>query len=795
MKNIYWAVILTLFLSKSFGQSKSSTPTGIKSEILDTTIEIEFVSPTIVRVLKYPKKTDFSKTSLSVIKKPEKVKLKVKENENFYILSSSQLVVRIAREDATVSFHDLKNMPLFTEKKKGFDFSEINDAGEKTFKVSQSFQLDDEEAIYGLGILQTRKMSQRNQKIVMVQNNTQDFVPFFQSVKGYGVYWDNYSPTTFTDDHNETSFTSDVGNCVDYYFMLGGNADGVIAQMRDLTGRAPMFPLWTYGYWQSKERYKSQQEVVDVVKKYRELGVPLDGIIQDWQYWGDNYHWNAMEFLNPEFPDPKKFVDDVHDLNAHLLISIWSSFGPKTKPYQELKEGNMLMDFATWPLSGKDVWPPDMNFPSGVRVYDAYNPAARDIYWKYLKNNLLSIGIDGWWMDSTEPDHLNFEEKDLDNKTFMGSFRKVRNAYPLMTVGGVYDNHRNTASDKRVFILTRSAFAGQQSKGANTWSGDVFSSWDAFKDQIPSGLNFSMTGIPYWNTDIGGFFLNKFPKKLEDPDYRELYTRWLQFGTFCSMMRSHGADAPREIYQFGKKGDAIYDAVEKFIHLRYSLLPYIYSNSYEVTAKHSSMTRALVMDFPSDKNTHDIATQYMFGKSIMVVPVTDPLYTKAAGNANLKEADFTTIKSTNVYLPAATEWYDFWNNEKHQGGQTMSKETPIDVIPIYVRAGSIIPIGPKVQYAEEKNWKDLEIRVYTGQNGTFELYEDENDNYNYEKGKFSLIKFNWDQAKKTLTLNNRTGAFDGMLQDRNFKVVFIDATGNPVEKNISYAGQLVKIRL
>src|SRR5690606_15981992 len=313
--------------------------------------------------------------------------------------------------------------------------------------------------------------------------------------------------------------------------MYGGNADGVIACMRDLTGQVPMFPLWTFGYWQSRERYKSQDETVGVVEKYRELGVPLDGIIQDWQYWGDNYHWNAMEFLNPQFPNPQKFVDDVHKLNAHMIISIWSSFGPKTKQYKELKDKGMLMDFATWPLSGKDVWPPDMDYPSGVVVYDPYNPEARDIYWKYLNNNLFSLGIDGWWMDSTEPDHMNAKPEDLDNKTHLGSFRKVRNAFPLMTVGGVYDHQREVTSDKRVFILTRSAFAGQQRYGANTWTGDVVSSWQALKNQIPAGLNFSLTGIPYWNTDIGGFFLWDFPKKLEDPNYKELYARWLQFGT------------------------------------------------------------------------------------------------------------------------------------------------------------------------------------------------------------------------------------------------------------------------
>ncbi|MEO7975633.1 TIM-barrel domain-containing protein [Flavobacterium sp.] len=797
MKNIYWIAIISLAFIDSFGQNKVNTDTGIKTEILSNSIEIQFLSPTIVRVLKYPKSIVLDKKSLAVIKKPEKLNLKTVESESFYIVSSNKLKVKVNKKNADVSFFDPNEKPFFAEKSESSEFLPANDAGENTFKVSQSFQLESDEAIYGLGIIQNRKMSQRNQKLKMIQGNTDDYVPFFQSVKGYGLYWDNYSPTNFIDDSNETTFRSDVGNCIDYYFMLGGSADGVVAQMRDLTGQAPMFPLWTYGFWQSKERYKSQEEVVNVVKKYRELGVPLDGIIQDWQYWGDNYHWNAMEFLNPEFPNPQKFVEDVHQLNAHLIISIWSSFGPQTKPFQELKSKGMLMDFATWPLSGKDVWPPDMNFPSGVVVYDAYNPEARDIYWKYLKNGLYSLGIDGWWMDSTEPDHLNHQDKDFDNKTFLGSFRKVRNAYPLMTVGGVYDHQRSTSSDKRVFILTRSAFAGQQSKGANTWSGDVTASWDALKNQIPAGLNFSMTGIPYWNSDIGGFFLNKFPKKLQDPNYTELYTRWLQFGTFCPMMRSHGADAPREIYQFGKKGEVVYDAIEKFINLRYSLLPYIYSNSYEVTANQSSMMRALVMDFPLDKRTHDINNQYMFGKSLLVIPVTDPMYTKDVvenGTAS-KLQDFSSIKSTQVYLPANTAWYDFWTSKKIEGGQTISKETPLDIIPLYVKAGAIIPIGPKVQFAEEKKWDDLEIRVYTGKDGAFEFYEDENDNYNYEKGAYSLIKFKWNEATKKLTIDKRKGTFKGMLKSRNFKIVFIDSENNPKIKTINYKGEAIKLGL
>lgn len=795
MKYIYCISLLSLFIVGCSTKNYEKSDVGLKTSIDSTTVEIQFFSPEIVRILKYPQDSVIDKKSLSVIKTPEKVDLNISEDENYFTISSSSLSVKLNRNSGEISYYDINGNSLFAET--DYEFKPASDAGERTFNVSQSFQLEPDEAIYGLGILQKGKMSQRNQEVKMVQGNTQDYVPFFQSVKGYGLFWDNYSPTTFKDDANGTQFSSEVGACIDYYFMLGGNADGVVAEMRDLTGQAPMFPLWTFGFWQSKERYKSQDETVEVVEKYRELGVPLDGIIQDWQYWGDNYHWNAMEFLNPQFPDPQKFVDDVHKLNAHMIISIWSSFGPKTKQYKELKDKGMLMDFGTWPLSGKDVWPPDMDYPSGVVVYDPYNPEARDIYWKHLNNNLFSLGMDGWWMDSTEPDHMNAKPEDLDNKTYLGSFRKVRNAFPLMTVGGVYDHQREVTSEKRVFILTRSAFAGQQRYGANTWTGDVVSSWQALKNQIPAGLNFSLTGIPYWNTDIGGFFLWDFPKKLEDQNYKELYARWLQFGTFSTMMRSHGADAPREIYQFGKKGDEIYDAIEKFIHLRYSLLPYIYSTSYDVTANQSSMTRALVMDFAEDKKTHDINNEYMFGKSMLVVPVTDPMYNKEviSKGDTTKVKDFSTIKSAEVYLPANTTWYDFWTNEKNEGGQTISKETPIDIIPLYVKAGSIIPFGPKVQYAEEKDWSNLEIRVYQGANGEFNLYEDENDNYNYEEGAFSLIKFKWDDTNKKLTIAKREGSFDGMLENRSFNVIFIDAENEPISRTIDYKGEMTELKL
>ena len=805
--------LLLVFTMCIQAQSYQKTDLGVKAKINSTDVEIQFYGPATVRVLKSPVGKTFIKESLTVVKKLQATKFTVSQQGDIVSLKSSKLKVDIDVKSGKIAYSTFAGVQLLSEKESGATFTDFDDAGSKTYTINQSFTLDKDEAIYGLGQQQRGKLSLRNTRLNMVQGNTDDYVPFLVSTKGYGLFWDNYSPTVFEDKPENTSFKSDVGDCIDYYFMLGGNIDGSIACMRELTGQAPMFPLWTFGYWQSKERYKSQNELVGVVSKYRELGVPLDGIIQDWQYWGNNYLWNAMEFLNSEFPNPKKMVDDIHNMNAHVIISIWSSFGPQTKQYREMKPKGMLLNFSTWPQSGLDTWPPNREYPSGVEPYDPYNPAARDIYWKYLQKGLFSVGIDGWWMDSSEPDHLDFKPSDFDIKTYLGSFRKVRNAFPLMTVGGVAEHQRGASSDKRVFILTRSAFAGQQRYGANTWSGDVNSSWQSLRNQIPAGLNFSMSAIPYWNTDIGGFFANAYNRGwsegAKNPSFQELYVRWLQFGAFTPMMRSHGTDIPREIYNFGKKGEIIFDAIAKTINLRYTLLPYIYSTAWSVTNSQSTIMRALVMDF-NDKKVVDMNNEYMFGKSILVAPIVNAQYTpetilranaetgwdkKDANNDTKSQpVTFTQAKSSKVYLPEGTVWYDFWTNGKINGGQEIVKATTIDEIPLYIKSGSIIPFGPQVQYATEKKWDNLEIRVYPGANGEFSLYEDENDNYNYEKGVYSTITFTWDDAKKSLTINDRKGSFPGMLSIRKFNIEVV-ATDKKNEKVITYSGKKVVVKL
>jgi alpha-D-xyloside xylohydrolase len=767
---------MLLFLAaQTFAQDFQKTKLGVKANVQFMDIEVQFFSPSIIRIVKSLEGSSLKKQSLSVIKSPEHTELAVNEENNTVHLKSTSLQVDLDLKTGKVSFSNLQGLPLFTEKDYGTQFTVTKDADKNTYSVRQAFMLGKDEVIYGLGQQQNGKMDQRNQKIYLSNQNTKVCIPFIQSVKGYGIFWDNYSPTTFTDNKQETSFDSEIGDCSDYYFMWGGSGDGVVAQMRDLTGQAPLMPLWVYGYHQSKERYKTQDELLSVVKKYRDLKVPLDGIVQDWQYWGKDSLWNSMSFDPVTYPDSKGMVDKIHQLKAHLFIVAWPGFGPLTKQYSEFKEKNMLINFDTWPPK------------SGAKPYDPYNPASHAIYWGYLNKGVFSLGTDGWWLDSTEPDHINIKDKDFDQSTYLGSFRSVINAFPLEHVGGIYDNQRKSTSEKRVTIFTRSAFAGQQRYAANTWSGDVVSTWPTLQRQIPAALNFSLSGIPYWNADIGGFFAGAFNKGggAKNPEFQELYTRWLQFAAFTPMMRSHGTDIPREIYQFGQPGDKTYDVLAKFINLRYSLLPYIYSTAWDVTHHSGSIMRALFMDFEQDKQVYDIGNQYMFGKSLMVSPVTKAGQQEQA-----------------VYLPAGTLWYDFWTGKTEDGGKFITAVTPIEILPLYVKAGTIMPWGPKVQFAEEKKWDNLEIRIYPGADADFTLYEDENDNYNYEAGKYTEIPFHWDNKSRTLTIGQKKGDFIGSLVNRKFNIILVNGAkgaeallSKQADRVINYRGAAMTVKI
>ena len=663
--------------------------------------------------------------------------------------------------------------------------------------VRQTFLPAADEPFYGLGILQDGALSLRGKTRYMVQDNTEDYVPIVQSVRGYGIFWDNPSPTTFRDDADGMLFESEVGEAVDYYFINGGDADGVIAGIRTLTGRVPMLSLWSFGFMQCRERYRSSRELLAALHGYRERGIPLDCIIQDWQYWGNNYLWNAMEFLNDDFRDAQRMIDEVHAQHARIMISIWSSFGPMTRQFQELQEQGHLLDMGTWPRSGLPDWPPRMEYPSGVRPYDPFSGEARDLYWRYL-SKMWEMGIDAWWMDSTEPDHHTFRadrDEDFELMTADGSLRRVRNAYPIAAVEGVYDHQRAATADRRVSILTRSAYAGQQRTGANTWSGDVNSRWDVLRAQIPAGLGFALTGNPNFNTDCGGFFPGGYNRRgatatcAQNPRFQELYVRWLQYGAFCPMMRSHGESSRREIWEFGESGEPVYDAIASTIRLRYALLPYIYSSAWDVSASDGTFQRALVMDFAADRAAWEVADEFLFGRSLLVAPVVHAQYTPEEVGFDDRPVDFSAERSTQVYLPKGTDWYDFWTGERLKGGQTLTRPTHLDTVPLYVRAGGIVPLGPEVQYSGEKPWDALEIRVYPGADGTFTLYEDEGDGYRYEEGVRSEIAFSL--HGRMLSIGERKGTFPGMCATRRFRIVTPE--GRSLE--VAYDGSKQTVRL
>ena len=808
--------ILTLmFVALTVIAANAQDTKSLELTAADMNINVTFYSPEIIRVTKTPLGSNFPKKKSEVVTMSPQSSLSVAESStaSAFRLKSSSLSVTINRHTGLISFATANGKPLLKEKATTFA-PRATGSDKGRYTVSMSYQLDKDEAIYGLGTVQDGKLNRRGLSKRVEQSNIEDFQNVIQSVKGWGIYWDNYSCSHFDDNAQGMTFKAEVGDCADYYFMFGKNADGVNACMRQLTGNVPMFPLWTYGFWQCRERYKSSKELLEVVDNYRRLQVPLDGIIQDWQYWGNNYLWNAMDFLSEQFTDGKQMIDRVHEQNAHIMISIWASFGPQTQQFAKLAEKDLLLPIETWPQSGlSHIWPPRMEYPSGVKVYDAYSPVARQIYWDHLKR-LFDYGIDAWWMDSTDPDFFNPRESDFEYKTSAGSWRSVRNLFPLATVKGIYANQRKESADKRVFIMTRSAFAGQQHYGSGLWSGDVASTWDMLRKQVPAGLNYTMTGCPNFNTDIGGFFCGSYNtagtgSAPRNPEYQELYVRWMQYGLFCPVFRSHGADAPREIYQFGKKGEPIYDAIESTIRLRYRLLPYIYSTAWQVTSANESYLRALTYDFASDKNTWNLGSEFMFGRSILATPILDPQYTeekifkedamsgwdkKDAKIEKLKDGkiDFSEEKTATKYLPKGADWYEFYTEKLYKGGRNVTFTTTIDRTAMFVKAGTILPLAPVMQYAQQSQWDNLDIIVYPGSNALFTLYEDEGDNYNYERGVYSTITMKWNDSQRTFTVEARQGQFPGMLQNRKFN---IRIAGTEAVKTVDYNGNAVSVTL
>ncbi len=721
-------------------------------------LRLEVWSDRIVRVTYAPGAELPSIRSLSVIAAPAAVPFEIKETAEAVNLSTAALRARVDKSTGLVSFADLSGNTIVAE------------AGARESTIGNSFALQPGEQIYGLGQHQDGYMSYRGTSVHLQQKNMEIAIPMVVSSRGYGLLWDNPAITDVEagvkGKEGVLRWISETGKAIDYYFLYGPKADDVIAAYRQLTGPAPLMPKWLWGFWQCKERYSTQAEMLGVVSRFRERHMPLDGIVQDWQYWKPG-GWGSHEFDPERYPDPKGMVDAIHKMHAHILISVWARFDPDTATRKELGQAGALYPFVI-----QNVYPKGEG-----RWYDAFNSEGRRIYWRQIQEHLGTLGMDGWWLDATEPETGGHWGEYRTYPTAQGPGATVFNAFPLMTTTGVYQGQRAETDRKRVVILTRSAYAGQQRNSAISWSGDIHGTWDVFRKQIPAGLNFSMSGIPYWNTDIGGFFGGD-PK---DPKYQELFLRWFQFGAFTPMFRVHGTGPGKEFWQFDEPTQR---TLETFERLRYRLLPYIYSVSWQVTHNGSSMLRPLVMDFGNDREALNIADQYLFGPALMVNPVTEP-----------------GVSSRSVYLPGNAAWYDFWTGKRQSAGRRTDAAAPVGILPLYVPAGAILPLGPDVEYVDQKAADPLEVRVYPGADGSFVLYEDAGDSYDYERGAYTNIRFHWNDASKTLTIGKRAGAYEGMLSKRTFRIVLVDerhggGVEQPAEARVAaYSGEEVRVKL
>jgi alpha-D-xyloside xylohydrolase len=756
-------------------------------------------------------------------------------------LSTAAITVTVDVATGALSFSARDGTPVLSEPKEGGKTLDVPSVFEaKTWQVQQSFLSPADEAIYGLGQHQEGIFNIRGVPIRLSQANTNISIPFLLSSKGYGILWNNASLTDFnpadqaiaidpgtgkgkfttgakgvygfvlTSDNKDrlqlsvneqpvidlqntwtptsasgvitleankeyevtahggkggvqlavrppqttTTFRSEVGQAVDYYFFYGPRLNHVISDYRRLTGAAPLFPKWAYGYWQCRERYHSQQEILDTAAEFRKRKIPVDVLVQDWLYWG-KYGWNAIKFDEEHYPQPKEMLDQLHANDLHMLISVWSKFGENTDVYKRMRAKSLLIPGDSW--------------------MDFFNPQARTAFWSELKNGIFRDGMDGWWMDASEPEYDALKDKQV----FLGDGNSVRNAYPLYVTQSMYEGQRATTDRKRVVILTRSAFAGQQRYAAASWSGDISANWITLQRQIPAGLSFAMSGIPYWTTDVGGFFRPK--DQYTSEAYHELLVRWFEYGAFCPIFRVHGYQSRAEIWNYGPQ---VEDILRRYDDLRYRLLPYIYSEAWGVTKNGETLMRSLPLEFPADAGARGVSDQFMFGPTLLVSPVTSE-----------------GAKERLLYVPAGNDWIDFWTGKRVRGGQSINADAPIDRIPIYAKAGSIIPFGPYLESASSKP-DPIELRIYTGASASFTLYEDEGDNYDYEHGAYSEIPIRWDDKSGALTIGNRRGRFPGMLEGRTFRVVIVrDGRGTGIasssepDATIEYEGKATSARL
>ena len=844
-----WRVVVVLIAISATRLSAAPVPVqsfhkdadGVTFAMSPGKMKLTVCSDSIVRVMYSPATTlpagqDFVVTNHF----RQSTAFKVADANGKVTVTTRKLNVAIDKASGAVAFYDVSGNLLLAEPATGgkaMPAALVN--GESSFQPEQSFTSPADEFIYGLGQFQEGIWNWRGMPQQLRQLNTQIAAPMIVSSYGYGLFWNNASLTEFNPVGTQvnltnksgiytttgigdyvfivkdgdrrgligmqvngqtvaaitnmwvpytisgkitlpastacsvnllgggkdakifarplgdtTTFRSEVGDAIDYYFFYGPTADEIVAGYRLATGDAPLLPKAAYGFWQCRERYSSQSQMLAAAGQFRADHIPVDFIVQDWQYWGP-HGWGAYEWDLKNYPDPANLLAELHTNHFKYMISVWSNpSGIVGKSLSSMPHG--LLPGSSW--------------------MDVFNPAVRSLRWKYMNEAFYRIGTDAWWQDATEPGDDGNSVNGV--KTFLGSANRVRNSYPLFANQATYEGQRRTDPSKRVVILSRSAYPGQQRYAAAAWSGDISGDWLTFARQIRGGLNFSLTGLPYWTTDTGGFFHPG--DQYASPDYNELLTRWFQWSTFCPILRIHGYGTATEMWNWLP---ATQTNLMAFDQLRYRMLPYNYSVAWKVTSERYTPMRALMMDFPKDTNALAIADAYMFGPAFLASPVTTPQATTRA-----------------VYLPAGTSWVDFWSGETLAGGRTVTANAAINVMPLYVRAGSIVPFGPVMQYATEKPADPIELRVYRGADGKFTLYEDEGDNYNYEKGAFATIAFDWNEAKQTLTIGKRSGKFPGMLKERTIQVIFVSpghGVGATLEAKadsvVRYTGKMVTV--
>lgn len=776
---------------------------------------IDFVSSRIVRVRWSPDGNRIGNNTGACVYKPEDVKVDIQDEGGYVSYSSPELIVTVDKTTEAISFIDRNSGKVLLKEdsvtprecetvvreRMVYDdaSARMEDTANGKVTVKEfvrrdtigtdnryrlNFIFDSTEGLYGLGSHMEDYMNLVGKTVYLTQHNLKVSVPVISSTGGYGLMFDAGCAMIFRSNYDNAtgkykgSMELEAANEADYYFIKGERLDDVVAGYRFLTGDVSLMPRYMFGYIQSKERYVSSDDIIRTLKEYRRRHVPIDMIVQDWNYWPQG--WGYMKMNRKFYPDPAALADSVHALNAKLMVSIWPN--PQYCPEaDDFREHGFMLEHS---------------------VYDVFNPDARRLYWKYAYDEFFANGFDAWWCDSSEPldgdwnqlpppengheygrdDH---ERRWRLNSTVLsealGADRS--NLYSLYHSMGIYENQRATSDSRRVVNLTRSGFSGQQRYGTVVWNGDTYASWESFRQQIPSGLNYMATGNPYWTVDVGSFFTRsdgrwfysgEFPDGVKDDAYREYYTRMFQWATFLPVLRSHGTDTPREIWRFGEPGTQFYDAILRMIKLRYSLVPYIYSLAAAQTFDSYTMARILAFDFAGDRMTLDIKDQYMFG-AFLVCPVTQP-----------------GVASRRVYLPDSGDgrrWIDYWTGDRHEGGKWIETASPIDRLPLFVREGTIIPTVIPGEHTGEQAGKPINVTVYPGCDGEFELYDDAGDGYGYERGEFSKVRFAWDNRRQTLSIGRRAGHFEG-CQDSH---VFVISVGDQT-RTVEYDGRPMKVK-